>query len=75
MPFEEAPGMGGLAGGDVLGSAGHYDFAAGVAAFGTEVDHVIRCLDYIEVVLDEEDGVSGVHQLVHDSSRRSTSAR
>ncbi len=50
--------------GDVLRRARHHHFAAGVATFRAEVDHVVGGLDHVEVVLDQQDGVAGVHQPV-----------
>ena len=49
---------------DILGCPGHDDLAAGVTTFGPEVDDVIGGLDDVHVVLDEDDGVAGVHQLI-----------
>src|SRR5215213_5949291 len=64
MLLKKAARVGRLAGGDLLGGAGDYDFAAGVAAFGAEVDDMVGGLDDVEVVLDGKDGVAGVDQAV-----------
>jgi len=53
-----------LAGGDLLGRTGRDDLAAGVAAFGSEIDHVIRDLDHVEVMFDEEHGVPRVDETI-----------
>jgi hypothetical protein len=58
--FEEPAGVGGFAGGDGFGWAGYNYTAAGVAAFGAQVDDVIGGLDHVDVMLDQEDGVSCV---------------
>jgi hypothetical protein len=43
-----------------FGGTGHDNFAAGVAAFRAEIDHVVVGLDDIEVVLDDDHCVPGV---------------
>src|SRR5579872_6435420 len=40
------------------------DFAAAVAAFGTEIDHPVRGLDDLEIVLDDNNRIPLRHQLV-----------
>ena len=40
------------------------DPAPVVPASGTQVDHPIRCLDHIEVMLNHDDRVAFVHKLV-----------
>jgi hypothetical protein len=52
--------VGAYTGGDFFGGAGHDSFAAGVAAFGAEIDHVVVGLDDVEVVLDDYHCVPGV---------------
>jgi hypothetical protein len=64
MLFEEAPGVRGVAGGDVFRRAGHDHFATRMATLRPEVNHVIGCLDHVDVMLDREHGVPGIHQLV-----------
>ena len=56
--------MGRAAAGDVLGRAGHDDLAAGVAALRPEIDHMVRGLDDVHMVLDQENGMAGVDQPV-----------
>src|SRR2546421_6265795 len=53
--FEEAPGVGGGRAHDLFGGAGGDDVTAEVAAFGAEVNDVVGGLDYVEVVLDDEE--------------------
>ena len=43
---------------DRFGRAGDDDFAAGMAAFRSEVDDVVGGLDHVHVVLDEQHGVA-----------------
>ncbi len=63
MRLEEPPRVGRLARGDFFGSAGDDDLAARVAALGPEVDHVIGCLDDVQVMLDQQYRVPGIHEL------------
>src|SRR5687767_48021 len=49
---------------DVLRRAGRDDPAAGVAAFGAEVDDVVGGFDYVQVMLDHEHRVAGGDQAV-----------
>ena len=60
-------GAGGVAGGGegyLLGGAGGDDVAAGVATLGAEVDDVVGALDHFEVVFDDNDGVSGLDEVL-----------
>jgi hypothetical protein len=41
-----------------------HDLAAGVSSLGTQIDHMIRGLDDVHVMLDEQHCVAGVHQPV-----------
>jgi len=50
--------------GNLFGRAGHNDLAARVAPLRPPVDHVVRVLDHVQVVLDDEDRVLVLHQLV-----------
>src|ERR1700686_3184232 len=52
--------------GNLLGRALRYDAAAAFAAFGAEVDDPVGLLYYVEVVLDDEDGVAEVGETVQD---------
>src|SRR5260370_10914101 len=56
------PGVTRGVGGDLFGGTRGDDLAAGVAAFGAEVDHPVTGLDHVQVVLDDHDGVTGVHE-------------
>ena len=56
-------GVGGGVGGDFFGGAGGDDLAAGVAAFGAEVDDVVGGLDDVEIVLDDEQGAAAFDEL------------
>ena len=42
----------------MFGSAGGNDFATAFAGFGTEVDEMVGLTKYIEIVLDDNDGVA-----------------
>ena len=55
-------GMAGGAHGHLLGGAGVDDLAALVAGFGAEVDDPIRGFDHIEVVFDDQDGMTGIDE-------------
>jgi hypothetical protein len=52
--------------GDLFGGAGRADAAAAVAAFGAEVDDPVGGLDDVEVVLDDEDGITEADEVVED---------
>src|SRR5579859_2555461 len=51
---------------DLLGRALGDDLAAGLAAFGAEVDDVVGRLHDVEVVLDDDDRVPRVDEAVQD---------
>src|SRR5688572_25942540 len=57
---KEAAGVGRLACRDRLGRPCRDDLASGMAAFGSEVDHVVGSLDHVEVMLDQQDGMPRV---------------
>src|SRR5246127_1980248 len=59
-------GVAGLTLGDVFGGAGGDDMAAGVAAFGAEIDDPVGGLDDLEIVLDDEYRVAGLDQRVQN---------
>jgi hypothetical protein len=64
---EILPGVACVARGDVFRGAGGHDMAAGVAAFGAEIDDSIRGLDDLddfEIVLDDEPRVAGLDQRI-----------
>ena len=54
--------MRGRLGGDLLGGAGGDHHAALLSALGPHVDEAVGALDDVEVVLDHDDAVAGVHQ-------------
>src|SRR5687768_857422 len=56
------------AGNDLRRTRGH-DLATGVAAFWSEVDDVVRDLDHVEVVLDQQDGVAGIDKAIQRSKQ------
>ena len=58
--------MGGRIRRHLLRSAGRHDLAAGVASLRPEVDHPVRRLDDVEVVLDHDDGVPSVDETVQN---------
>src|SRR5258708_2847782 len=64
--LQEATGEALLDVADVLGRALRDDAPAAVAALGAEVDHPVRRLDHVEVVLDHDDGVAVVAQAVQN---------
>ena len=49
---------------DLLGRAARDQSAAAVAALGTEIEDIIRDLDDVKVVLDDDDRVPRVHELL-----------
>ena len=50
--------------GQLLGSSLRDNRAALKAGFRPEVDHIIRRLDDVQIVLDDDQGVAAVHQLL-----------
>ena len=50
--------------GDLLRRAGGDDLASAVAAFQAQVDNPIGGLDYVKIVLDDDDGVAVIAQSV-----------
>ncbi len=46
----------------LFGRAAGDDLAAGFAAFGPEIDEPIRGADHVQVVLDDEHGVTRIDQ-------------
>ena len=63
-PRAETSRVARLAARHLLGRTRHHDLAAAIAAFRADVDHVVGCLDHLEVVLDHHHGVAGVHELL-----------
>src|SRR5882672_3599239 len=52
--------------GNLLGGALRNDAATAFATFGAQIDDPVGLLDYVEVVLDDEDGVAEVGEAVQD---------
>src|SRR5690242_19047972 len=52
--------------GDRLRCAARNDLAPGIAAFGPEIDQVVRAPNDVEVVLDHHDRISLVDELVEN---------
>lgn len=57
-------GGGGL--GEGFGGAFEDDVATHGAAAGAELDEVVAGFQHLDVVLDEEDGVAGIHHCVEE---------
>src|SRR5207244_5950635 len=57
---EEAAGMGRGQAGHLLRRPRGHDLPARVTAVGPHVDHVVRGLDHVEVVLDDDHGVAAL---------------
>jgi hypothetical protein len=55
MPLEEGPGIRARGFYELLGSALGNQFAAPVAAFGTQVDDPVRHFDDLQVMFDDKD--------------------
>ena len=66
MGAEEGGGAGGGGSGDLFGGALGDDFAAGFAAFRAGIQKVVGFGQNVEVMLDDDDGVAGVHQPVEE---------
>ena len=54
---------------DFLRRAGGHHFTAFVAAFGAEVDDIVRGLHHVQVVLDDYHGISLVHQFFQHNQK------
>src|SRR6476661_4593214 len=50
--------------GDFLRRSLRDDVSAARAAFGSEIDDPVGCLDHVEIVLDDENGVPLLHETV-----------
>ena len=50
------------AGGDLLGRTGADDLSAAVTALGAQVDDMVGGFNHIQVVLDDQHGISALHQ-------------
>src|SRR5205823_4446169 len=60
--LKKASGVAGLARGDLFGYSLGNDLPAFVPGFRPEIDDPIRAFDHIEVVFDDEHGMTGVNQ-------------
>src|SRR5215510_6011816 len=64
---QELPGVAALDGRDVLGRPGGHHLPSSGSPFRAEIDHPVRILDDIQVVLDHHHRVAGIDQPVeHD---------
>src|SRR5712664_2737560 len=63
---EGLAGVGFFCAGDLLGGALGYDAASAFAAFGAEIDDPVGLFYYVEVVLDDEDGVAERNEALED---------
>src|SRR5271157_791989 len=63
---ERLAGVGFLDAGDLLGSPLRNDAPAALTAFGAEVNDPIRLFDDVEVVLDDQDGVTEFDEALED---------
>jgi hypothetical protein len=61
MLLEKTSRIGRFARGHVLGRSGHHNFSPAVSSLRPKINYVVRGLDDIHVMLDQEDGVAGVH--------------
>src|SRR5579859_1278784 len=59
---EELAGVAGVVHGQLFGGAGGYHGATARPALRAQVDHPVRRLDHVEVVLDDDHRVAAVHQ-------------
>src|SRR5262249_25295910 len=64
--FEETPGMASLAGGDFFGRALRDELTAAFAGFRSEVEDPVGALDHLDIVLDDQDGMTGIDQALQD---------
>jgi len=49
----------------VFGGALDHDLSSGLAAFGTDIDQIVRLGQYIEMMFDDHDAVTGIDQAMH----------
>src|SRR5439155_10559656 len=49
-----------------LRSPSHHHPSAPLAAFGTQVDDVVRALDHVEVMLDQQNSVPDIYEAAED---------
>ena len=57
-------------GGDVFWRALGHDASTTVSAFGAEVDDPVRCLNDVEVVFDDDNGIAVVAQAVQHAQQQ-----
>ena len=62
--FQESPRVRSTAGGHLLRRSRNYYFTSGVSAFRAEIDHVVGGFDHIEMMLNHEHGMAGIHQAI-----------
>ena len=61
---KEASGVAFVATGYFFGGAGNNNIAAVLSAFGSQIDDVVGALDYIEIMLDNDNRVPVADELV-----------
>ena len=66
---QELPGEGARVPRHLFGGAARDDLAAGVAPFRPQIDDVVRRLDHVQVVLDDDDRVPRVREQVEDGKQ------
>jgi len=49
----------------VFGCAFDHDLSSGLAAFGTDIDQIVRLSQNIEMVFNDHDTVTGIDQAMH----------
>ena len=62
MGFQEGAGVRAGSLDDLLGGALGHQFPTPVAALGTQVDDPVGDLDDLQVMLDDQDRIAGIHQ-------------
>jgi hydrogenase/urease accessory protein HupE len=56
----------GFALGHLFRRSARHQLTAAIAGFGAEVNHPVRAFDHVEVVLDDDDGMVGIHQALEN---------
>src|SRR5580658_8668930 len=67
--LEELAGVALFGRGDLFGRSRGHDGTTAGTAFGSQVDHPVRGLDHVEVVLDHDHRVAAVHQPAQDAEQ------
>ena len=62
LSLEILPGVGTLDLSNLFRGSGSNDIATFIAGTGTEIDDIVGILDQVEVVLDQDHGIPGIHQ-------------